>query len=642
VTAGTQLLRNEQMGYCLLYPDDLFRLDPYPAEACLVPELPAMACHSNVAQIEVSDAAGRSASQVADERIAQMGFSTERSSLTIAGEQAVVLANVPGQASMRQVLLVHNDRLYTLSFVLPDPEDPSAVGRFERLYTTAISSFTFLPAVPSPATSEASQGTRGSAVVVFVKDGDILVWDEATGQSRTIFESGNVYRVELSDDGRLVAFVRRSAFEVDGTAHHESALWVVERNGDDPRELVSAGALRQQVKASGSDTIDLPLLEWIPNSHRLLYSGSIIPDYASRGFFLIDADTLASAEIVPPEDYVLEAVPSPDGEHIGLLHGPPLEPPYFVNVDESLSGQVTYIRSTWVQPSPDGLGWTQDSTALLVKVGSRGQVFTIWRVPVDGAAAQPLITLRGEEEQLAPDGSVVFVLRSTGPFQPSERFVALLPEGLGPLAVLPSPVGLSWSPSSTAYVVGDEEMSPLCPNAAQAIEVCEPSIPFGEPIQWLEWLDRERFLYLTYVPKRLMLGSLDGSATLIAEDPQDPLSLAAVASTCRDDSEFVSDVTVPDGTPFAAGTIIQKTWHLRNTGDCAWDASYRLTFLSGDRMSGPRSAPLVGAVQPGEEVDLSVMLIAPESAGTYQGQWQLFAPDGMPFGTAPYVVIQVP
>jgi hypothetical protein len=104
----------------------------------------------------------------------------------------------------------------------------------------------------------------------------------------------------------------------------------------------------------------------------------------------------------------------------------------------------------------------------------------------------------------------------------------------------------------------------------------------------------------------------------------------------------VSDVTVPDGTPFAAGTIIQKTWRLRNTGDCAWDASYRLTFLSGDRMSGPRSAPLVGAVQPGEEVDLSVMLIAPESAGTYQGQWQLFAPDGMPFGTAPYVVIQVP
>jgi hypothetical protein len=47
-------------------------------------------------------------------------------------------------------------------------------------------------------------------------------------------------------------------------------------------------------------------------------------------------------------------------------------------------------------------------------------------------------------------------------------------------------------------------------------------------------------------------------------------------------------------------------------------------------------------VQPGEEIDLSVMLIAPESAGTYRGQWQLFAPDGTTFGTAPFVQIQVP
>jgi hypothetical protein len=148
-----------------------------------------------------------------------------------------------------------------------------------------------------------------------------------------------------------------------------------------------------------------------------------------------------------------------------------------------------------------------------------------------------------------------------------------------------------------------------------------------------------------------MLGSLDGSTTLIAEDPQAPpdaggptiaLSFAAVASTCRDDSEFVSDLTVPDGAPFAAGTVFRKTWRVRNTGDCAWDASYRLTFLTGDRMSGPRSAPLEATVQPGEEADVSVLLVAPETEGEFVGQWQLFAPDGKPFGTAPFVAIQVP
>jgi hypothetical protein len=47
-------------------------------------------------------------------------------------------------------------------------------------------------------------------------------------------------------------------------------------------------------------------------------------------------------------------------------------------------------------------------------------------------------------------------------------------------------------------------------------------------------------------------------------------------------------------------------------------------------------------VQPGDEVEVSVILIAPASGETYRGQWQLYAPDGTPFGTAPYVMIQVP
>jgi len=242
-------------------------------------------------------------------------------------------------------------------------------------------------------------------------------------------------------------------------------------------------------------------------------------------------------------------------------------------------------------------------------------------------------------------------VRGTGPGGVAGRFIVPLPEDLGPLAVNRDTLGLSWSPSGSAFVIGGDEMTPLCTNATQAIEVCGPPFDFGEPVGPLEWIDRERFVYLASVPSRLLLGTLDGSMTVIAEDPQVPpnandgtiaLSFAAVASTCVDDAEFVSDVTVPDGTHFAPNTLFRKTWRVRNTGNCAWDDSYRLTFLSGDRMSGPRSAPLADPVQPGEEVDLSVTLIAPESAGSYLGQWQLFASDGTPFGTAPYVAIQVP
>lgn len=664
-TEGTRLLSRESMGYCLLYPEGYIEVDSIPTAVCLVPEGPTMGCHNMVAAFDVADAGGQSAAHAAEEANAQIGFSIEPSSLAIAGLEAIVLDGVPQQATVRQVFLVHEDRLYTLTFVLPSSEDgEEALERFDRLYDTIIDSFTLLPVEPPPATIVPGQAGRGTAVVAFIKDGNLLVWEEATGQSRTVFDSGDVIQVELSDDGQLVAFVRRTLLDGD-PRYGRSSLWVVDRDGANPRELVSDEQLRSRLGASETDDTDFPELAWIPNSHRLLYSVMFFPAYIyASGVNLMDADTLASAELVPVGESA-DFAGSPDGERVALLSE---TGPFFVDVDDALSGEVAFTHPVGGIPGPGqyslGAGsgipslkaWTQDSAAVLIRgpmvsAGNLTTRWTIWRVPVDGAAAQPLISLSGDHVELAPDGSVLAFVRGTGPGGASGRFVVPLPEDLGPLALNRNPLALSWSPGGTAYVIGWEEMTPLCANAAQAIEVCGPPLDFGEPVGPLEWIDRERFVYLASVPSRLLLGSLDGWRTVIAEDPRVPpnanygtiaLGFDAIASTCTDDSEFVSDVTAPDGTPFAPGAIFIKTWRLRNTGTCTWDDSYRFTFLSGDRLSGPRSAPLGEPIQPGEEVDLSVMLIAPESAGTYHGQWQLFAPDGTPFGTRPYVEIVVP
>jgi hypothetical protein len=101
-----------------------------------------------------------------------------------------------------------------------------------------------------------------------------------------------------------------------------------------------------------------------------------------------------------------------------------------------------------------------------------------------------LITLSGDYVELAPDGSVLAFMRGAGPGGASGRFVVPLPEDLGPLAVNRNPLALSWSPAGTAYVVGWDGMTPLCANAAQAIEVCGPPFDFGEPMRSLEWIDR--------------------------------------------------------------------------------------------------------------------------------------------------------
>lgn len=96
---------------------------------------------------------------------------------------------------------------------------------------------------------------------------------------------------------------------------------------------------------------------------------------------------------------------------------------------------------------------------------------------------------------------------------------------------------------------------------------------------------------------------------------------------------FEKDLTIPDGTVFEPGEPFTKTWQLRNNGTCTWDSGYAVVFQEGDSLGGPPSAPLTsGTVLPGETVDVSVNLWAPQEPGTYQGYWMLRNPAGQVFG----------
>ena len=106
----------------------------------------------------------------------------------------------------------------------------------------------------------------------------------------------------------------------------------------------------------------------------------------------------------------------------------------------------------------------------------------------------------------------------------------------------------------------------------------------------------------------------------------------SAAQTCTDRAQFVSDVTVPDGTRFEAGTAFKKTWRLKNVGTCTWSTSYQLVFDSGERMGGPASTAFTGSVAPGATVDLTVDLTSPSAAGRYRGYWKFKNAAGVLFG----------
>ena len=115
---------------------------------------------------------------------------------------------------------------------------------------------------------------------------------------------------------------------------------------------------------------------------------------------------------------------------------------------------------------------------------------------------------------------------------------------------------------------------------------------------------------------------------------------AATATQDCDDADFVTDVTIPDGTTLAPDEAFTKTWRLKNVGTCSWTPSYTIVFNNGDSMSGPATQAMVGNVNPGQTVDISVNLEAPSTAGDYKGYWKLRNASGVLFATF-YVDIKV-
>jgi len=108
--------------------------------------------------------------------------------------------------------------------------------------------------------------------------------------------------------------------------------------------------------------------------------------------------------------------------------------------------------------------------------------------------------------------------------------------------------------------------------------------------------------------------------TLTLAVPTNTTTAPTQTAVC-DLAQFLTDVTVPDGTEFEPNENFTKTWRFKNIGACNW-SGYSLVFDSGDAMSGPASVP-IGTVGAGQEVDISVDLKAPASDGEYRGYWRI-------------------
>jgi len=101
--------------------------------------------------------------------------------------------------------------------------------------------------------------------------------------------------------------------------------------------------------------------------------------------------------------------------------------------------------------------------------------------------------------------------------------------------------------------------------------------------------------------------------------------------TCIDGLAFVDDLTIPDYTLVAPGSMLDKQWLVQNSGSCNWDGRYRLRLVGGDALGAFPEQALYPA-RAGMQATLRIVFTAPLEAGEYFSEWQAFDARGISFG----------
>lgn len=111
----------------------------------------------------------------------------------------------------------------------------------------------------------------------------------------------------------------------------------------------------------------------------------------------------------------------------------------------------------------------------------------------------------------------------------------------------------------------------------------------------------------------------------------------AVGGLCTPGAALVGE-TVPDLTIIQPSAVFTKLWRIQNNGTCTWDTGWQLVYYGGDLMDGLTAYNLPEPAQPGDTLEIPIILRAPAENGTYTGQWMLKSPWGQIFGVGSYSV----
>ena len=155
--------------------------------------------------------------------------------------------------------------------------------------------------------------------------------------------------------------------------------------------------------------------------------------------------------------------------------------------------------------------------------------------------------------------------------------------------------------------------------ASQAVTQVPPTRPVG-------FTPSALVATLTYTPVS-MIDPPTLVPTLLTNQSAEPCDFARAG--------MPFDVTIPDDTRVRPGEYFSKTWRILNAGSCTWDRGYAVVWFSGDELGINRVQSFSSLVLPGQSVDFTVDMQAPETPGVYQSNWKLRNNQGNLFGIGP-------
>lgn len=127
----------------------------------------------------------------------------------------------------------------------------------------------------------------------------------------------------------------------------------------------------------------------------------------------------------------------------------------------------------------------------------------------------------------------------------------------------------------------------------------------------------------------------------VAADASTTSSIPENPADCQNEADFIGDVNFPDDEIIERGDTFTKIWRVRNSGDCTWTPAYQVVFDEGNLLEWQQHE-LLNITPPGSTADISVTLISPEEAGSYQTWFRLADETGTPFDKRFYVQFEAP